>query len=80
MELRMDVQALRCFVAVARHRNFTRAGQALHLSQPAVSKTIKALEEELGTTLLLRERLGLSPEVELRSLAELPAALGLQAG
>jgi DNA-binding transcriptional LysR family regulator len=56
MEASMDVQALRCFVEVARHQNFTRAGQALHLSQPAVSKTVKALEERLGTTLLLRER------------------------
>jgi len=52
----MDVHALRTFVEVARHRNFTRASEALHLTQPAVSKIVRALEDELGTALLLRER------------------------
>jgi DNA-binding transcriptional LysR family regulator len=52
----VDVQALRVFVEVARREGFTRASETLHLTQPAISKTVKALEEELGTTLLLRER------------------------
>lgn len=52
----MDVQSLRYFVEVARRGGFTRASEALHVTQPAVSKMIKALEEELGTPLLLRER------------------------
>lgn len=52
----MDVQALRYFVEVARQGGFTRASQTLHVTQPAISKMVKALEEELGTPLLLRER------------------------
>lgn len=52
----MDVQALRYFVEVARLRGFTRASESLHVTQPAISKMVRALEEELGTPLLLRER------------------------
>jgi len=56
MEDRVDVQALRYFVEVARQQGFTRAGEVLHVTQPAISKMVRALEEELGTPLLLRER------------------------
>jgi DNA-binding transcriptional LysR family regulator len=52
----VDVQALRYFVEVARKGGFTRASESLHVTQPAISKMVKALEEELGTPLLLRER------------------------
>ena len=52
----MDVHALRTFVEVARRQGFTRASEALHVTQPAISKVVKALEEELGTPLLHRER------------------------
>jgi DNA-binding transcriptional LysR family regulator len=52
----MDVHALRTFVEVARHQSFTRASESLHVTQPAVSKLVRALEDELGTPLLLRER------------------------
>jgi DNA-binding transcriptional LysR family regulator len=52
----VDVHALRCFIEVARTGGFTRAGRALHLTQPAVSKVVKGLEEELGATLLHRGR------------------------
>jgi len=51
----MELQALRYFVEVARLGGFTRASQTLHVTQPAISKMVKALEEELGTPLLLRE-------------------------
>src|SRR5512137_1324776 len=56
MEAHMDVHGLRVFVEVARQRGFTRAGRTLHLTQPAVSKVVKSLEEELGAPLLVRER------------------------
>jgi DNA-binding transcriptional LysR family regulator len=56
MEAHVDVQALRTFVEVARRGGFTRASETLHVTQPAISKMIKALEEELGAPLLLRER------------------------
>lgn len=50
----MDVRNLTCFVEVVRRGGFSRAGEALHVTQPAVSKAVKALEEELGQPLLLR--------------------------
>jgi DNA-binding transcriptional LysR family regulator len=55
-ELEMDVRSLRTFVEVARRQSFTRASESLHVTQPAISKMVRALEEELGTPLLLRER------------------------
>ncbi len=54
----MDVRGLRAFVEVARRGGFSRAGAALHRTQPSVSKLVRGLEEELGTPLLLRGRGG----------------------
>jgi DNA-binding transcriptional LysR family regulator len=50
----MDVRNLTAFVAVAEQGGFSRATRTLHLSQSAVSKAVKALEEELGQPLLAR--------------------------
>jgi len=50
----MDFVRLSVFSAVARHSSFSRAAEALHLSQPAVSKHIRLLEAELGVQLLHR--------------------------
>lgn len=52
----MDVRDLEVFLSVARHLNFTRAGEEVHLSQPSVSVRIRQLEEELGVKLF--EQLG----------------------
>ncbi len=52
----MDVHALKVFAEVVRSQGFTRAGRVLRLTQPAVSKVVQGMEEELGTPLLLRER------------------------
>ncbi len=49
--IRATLQQLRLFQAVARHGSFTRAAEAIHLSQPAVSIQIKRLEEQLGAPL-----------------------------
>lgn len=49
--IRATLQQLRLFEAVARHGSFTRAAEAMHLSQPAVSIQIKRLEEQLGVAL-----------------------------
>lgn len=43
------------FVEVVRQRGFTRAGAVLHRSQSAVSKAVRALEDEVGVPLLVRE-------------------------
>lgn len=50
----MNTIQLECFLAVAEHLNFSRASQALKLSQPAVSHQIQTLEEELGVKLFTR--------------------------
>jgi DNA-binding transcriptional LysR family regulator len=49
---------LRYFVAVAAHRNFTRAAEELFVSQPTLSKQIAALERALNTPLFHREPSG----------------------
>ncbi len=51
----MDIRQLRVFVTVAEHQNFTRAAEILHIAQPAVSISIRKLEEELELTLLNRQ-------------------------
>jgi DNA-binding transcriptional LysR family regulator len=50
----IDLDQLRTFVAVAEAQSLTRATDTLHLSLPAVSRRLSALEEELGVALLAR--------------------------
>ncbi len=52
----MDLTQIRYFLALARTLNFTRAAEACHVTQPALTKSIARLEAELGGTLILRER------------------------
>lgn len=56
----MDLYQLKTFVAVARAGSITRASEQLHLSQPAVSAHIKALEDSLGLTLFERTSRGMN--------------------
>lgn len=50
----MEIYQLRAFVTVAKLGNLTRAAEVLHVTQPAVTAQIKALEEELGIGLFDR--------------------------
>lgn len=50
----MDIRHLTYFIQVAQHRSFTKAAQALHITQPSISKMIKILEEELDVILFYR--------------------------
>ena len=50
----MELRVLHYFLAVAREQSISAAAQSLHLSQPALSTQLKALEEELGKQLLIR--------------------------
>jgi LysR family glycine cleavage system transcriptional activator len=55
----IPLEALRGFEAAARLLNFTRAAEELHLTQSAVSREIRSLEERLGTRLFERSKGGL---------------------
>ncbi|MGH9500067.1 MAG: LysR family transcriptional regulator [Terriglobales bacterium] len=55
----MELSQVETFIAVATFGGFHRAAEALHISQPAVSARIKALEESLGVSLFTRSRGGL---------------------
>lgn len=50
----MTIDHLKCFILVAENLSFARAAEALYISQPAVTKQINALEQELGVTLFIR--------------------------
>lgn len=55
MDMSLSSIQLDAFLEVARHGNFSRAAEALHITQSALSQRILNLEEELGLTLFIRE-------------------------
>lgn len=50
----MDIRQMQALIEVARLRSFTKAAEALYITQPTISKTVKAMEEELGVVLFDR--------------------------
>ena len=68
----MDVRGLEVFLSVAKHLNYTRAGEEVNLSQPSVSVRIRQLEDELGTKLF--EQLGKKVSLTEAGLVLIPHA------
>lgn len=57
---RLDSRALTLFVAVAQPLSFRQAAEALHMSQPPLSRAIRQIEERLGTRLFERDTQGVA--------------------
>lgn len=91
----MNYDYYRVFLAVGKHRSLTRAAEELYTSQPAVTRTIKNLETELGVKLFVRSKKGVEFTAEGQRLyenvqaafallgkaeEEISASLSLQAG
>jgi DNA-binding transcriptional LysR family regulator len=91
----MDTRQLQHFLALLEHGNFARAADAVHLSQPALSRSIQQLEQQLGVSLFDRGRHGATPTVYARAalphvralfaareslMQELQAVQGLETG
>ena len=68
----MDVASLNAFVAVAETASFSLAGERLHLTQPAISKRVAGLEQQLGVRLF--DRLGREVGLTEAGRALLPRA------
>ncbi|MDQ8728307.1 LysR family transcriptional regulator [Bradyrhizobium sp. LHD-71] len=66
----MDARALRYFQAVVEFGSYSRASEFLRISQPAVSRQVDRLEQELGKRLLVRNGLGATPTDAGRLLFE----------
>ncbi|KUJ66812.1 hypothetical protein ACZ90_32785 [Streptomyces albus subsp. albus] len=71
----IELRRLRYFLAVAGERSFTRAAEHLHIAQPALSRQIRLLEQELGVRLLERTTQRVEPTEAGRMLMERGAAL-----
>ncbi len=57
--MNVDLELYRVFYIVAKNKHMTKASEELHISQPAISQSIKKLEDQLGGTLFLRSNKGM---------------------
>ncbi len=60
IDRRIKFRHIQCFVEIVRQRSMKNAAERLFLTQPAISKTLKELEEIIGCDLLVRNRGGIS--------------------
>ncbi|MFT3802115.1 MAG: LysR substrate-binding domain-containing protein [Burkholderiaceae bacterium] len=66
----MDLRQLSYFVALATQQHYGKAAKVLHVAQPALSRQIRLLEEELGLKLFERHARGATPTDEARLLLD----------
>lgn len=67
----MELRVLQYFLAIAREETISGAAQQLHITQPTLSRQIKELEDELGKTLFVSNKITLTEEgMILRQRAE----------
>ena len=57
--MNIDLELYKVFYVVAKNKHMTRASEELHISQPAISQSIKKLEDQLGGALFLRSNKGM---------------------
>ena len=76
----MELRHVRYFIAVAECLNFSKAAQKLHIAQPPLSRQIRQLEEDLGVSLLLRNKRSVELTKEGRVFLEEARKLVAQAG
>ena len=57
--MNIDLELYRVFYIVAKNKHMTKASEELHISQPAISQSIKKLENQLGGSLFLRSNKGM---------------------
>src|ERR687886_168912 len=75
----MDFRHIRAFIAVADTLSVTKAAERLHISQPPLSRHIHQLETELGLTLFVRHRQGVTLTDAGRRLLEKARTLDMAA-
>jgi DNA-binding transcriptional LysR family regulator len=74
----LNSNLLTCFLAVMRHGTLTAAAAQLCISQPALSKSLRRLEEELGVPLFERSAAGMSPTGYAVALAQRALTMELE--
>lgn len=68
--MNIDLELYKVFYIVAKNKHMTKASEELHISQPAISQSIKKLEDQLGGTLFLRSNKGMELTEEGKMFCE----------
>ena len=68
--MNVNLESYRIFYTVAKNKHMTKASEELYISQPAISQSIKKLEDQIGGTLFLRSNKGMELTEEGKSLFE----------
>jgi DNA-binding transcriptional LysR family regulator len=73
--MKLELRQLRYILALERHRNFARAAEAVGLTQPALSRSLRSLEDQVGARLFDRDRARVEPTAVGKRLIELAGPL-----